>query len=142
MLRAVDPIAAEVQRVAEQQRLEPQWAAYVVSQSKPGGRRRRAIRTGGRCYCNGHCRWRWGAVPLVAKTRFFGTVSLDPIQAKKQFAVLVDEVILQFTKDARVNVRIAIEINADSAPGFGLALRREVKENCIVLAFKSAEFEE
>ncbi len=41
-----------------------------------------------------------------------------------------------------VNVKISIEIQADSAAGFDDGLQRTVKENCHALRFKSAEFEE
>ena len=63
---------------------------------------------------------------------------LDAIQAKKQFSDLVDEVILQFTSRPGVKVRIAIEIQADSATGFDDGTQRAVKENCNVLRFKNA----
>lgn len=35
-----------------------------------------------------------------------------------------------------------VEIEADSSSGFNEGLQRAVKENCKVLNFKSAEFEE
>ena len=63
-------------------------------------------------------------------------------KAKKQFADLVDEVVLQFTSRPGVKVKIAIEIQADSATGFDDVLQRAVKENCNVLRFKNAEFED
>jgi uncharacterized protein len=69
-------------------------------------------------------------------------IELDAIQAKKQFADLVDELVLQFTARPGAKVKIAIEIQADSAVGFDDGLQRAVKENCNVLRFKNAEFEE
>ncbi|WP_308388539.1 DUF499 domain-containing protein [Acidithiobacillus sp. AMEEHan] len=85
-----------------------------------------------------------GAVtaPQPPKKQFYGIVELDAIQAKKQFADLVEEVVQQFTIRPGVKVRIAIEIQADSATGFDDGLQRTVKENCNVLKFKSAEFED
>jgi predicted AAA+ superfamily ATPase len=77
----------------------------------------------------------------AAIKRFYGSIDLDPIQAKKQFADLVDEVVQQFTLRPGVRVRIAIEIQAESPSGFDDGLQRAVKENCNVLKFKSAEFE-
>ena len=41
-----------------------------------------------------------------------------------------------------VQVKIAIEIQAESPTGFDDGLQRTVKENCNVLRFKNAEFEE
>lgn len=75
------------------------------------------------------------------KRQFYGSIELDPIQAKKQFADLVEEVVLQFTAKPGVKVRIAIEIQAETETGFDDNLQRAVKENCKVLKFKSAEFE-
>jgi hypothetical protein len=85
-----------------------------------------------------------GEQPGAAKPsrkQFYGTIELDPIQAKKQFADIVEEVIMQFTSKQGVNVRIAIDIQAESGSGFDDSLQRVVKENCNVLRFKNAEFE-
>lgn len=76
------------------------------------------------------------------KKQFYGAIDLDPIQAKKQFADLVDEVVQQFTIQPGVKVKIAIEIQAESSSGFDEVVQRVVKENCNVLRFKNAEFEE
>lgn len=80
------------------------------------------------------------AAPSIKK-QFYGSIELDAIQAKKQFADLVDEVVLQFTSRPGIKVRIAIEIEAESATGFDDNVQRAVKENCKVLRFKNAEFE-
>jgi len=82
------------------------------------------------------------AAPQPIKKQFYGSIELDAIQAKKQFADLVDEVVLQFTSRPGVKVKIAIEIQADSTLGFDDGLQRAVKENCNVLRFKNAEFDE
>ena len=82
-----------------------------------------------------------GASSHSVKKQFYGSIELDAIQAKKQFADLVDEVVLQFTSRPGVKVKIAIEIQAEAATGFDDGLQRAVKENCNVLKFKSAEFE-
>lgn len=83
-----------------------------------------------------------GGLPQAAKKQFYGSIELDAIQAKKQFADLVDEVVLQFTSRPGVKVKIAIEIQAEASTGFDDGLQRAVKENCNVLRFKNAEFEE
>lgn len=75
------------------------------------------------------------------KKQFYGSIELDPIQAKKQFADLVDEVLLQFTSRPGIKVKIAIEIQAESTAGFDDGVQRAVRENCKVLRFKNAEFE-
>lgn len=81
------------------------------------------------------------AAGQAAKKQFYGSIELDPFLAKKQFADLVDEVVQQFTMRPGVKVKIAIEIQAESATGFDDGLQRAVKENCNVLKFKNAEFE-
>uniref|UniRef100_UPI0032AE937F hypothetical protein n=1 Tax=Acidithiobacillus sp. TaxID=1872118 RepID=UPI0032AE937F len=80
-------------------------------------------------------------VGQAVKKQFYGSIDLDPFQAKKQFADLVDEVVQQFTMRTGVKVKIAIEIQAESATGFDDGLQRAVKENCNVLKFRNAEFE-
>jgi predicted AAA+ superfamily ATPase len=75
------------------------------------------------------------------KRRFYASVQLDPIVAKKQFSDIVDEVLLQFTSRPGVTVRVAIDIQAESPAGFDDAVQRAVKENCNVLRFKNSEFE-
>ncbi len=82
-----------------------------------------------------------GNATQTVKKQFYGSIELDAIQSKKQFADLVDEVIMQFTARPGVKVKIAIEIQAESATGFDDGLQRAVKENCNVLRFKNAEFE-
>ena len=72
---------------------------------------------------------------------FFGTIDLDPVLAKKQFADIIDEVVLNFTARPGVKVRVSFEIEAESPAGFDDALQRVVRENCGVLKFKNAEFD-
>lgn len=80
--------------------------------------------------------------PRTAKKQFYGSASIDPVRAKKQFADLVDEVVLQLTARSGVAVSVTVEISASSAAGFEDELQRSVKENCNVLRFTTAEFEE
>ncbi len=82
-----------------------------------------------------------GGSSAPPRKRFYGSIELDPILAKKQFADLVDEVVQQFTSRPGVAVRISVEVQADSTTGFDDNLQRAVKENCNVLKFRSAEFE-
>lgn len=77
----------------------------------------------------------------TVKTQFYGTVDLDPFKAKMDFAMLVDEVVEQFTKRTGVQVKISVEIEAGSDAGFDENLQRTIKENCSVLKFNGAEFE-
>jgi len=74
-------------------------------------------------------------------TQFYASTSLDPVKAKMDFALLVDEVVQQFTAKLGVDVKISVEIQATSQAGFDDGLQRAVKENCNVLKFSSVEFE-
>ncbi len=83
-----------------------------------------------------------GGVPTNSPRRqFYGTVTLDPIKAKMDFATIMDEIVQQFTSKLGVDVKIAIEIQAQSKEGFDESLQRIIKENCNVLKFDNAEFE-
>lgn len=79
--------------------------------------------------------------PTTKKANFYGTVQLDPISAKMDFAQIMDEVVEQFTSQLGVNVRISVEIEAEKHEGFADNTQRAVKENCSVLKFNSSEFE-
>jgi hypothetical protein len=81
------------------------------------------------------------ATQPTLKKQFYGSTELDPFQAKRQLADLVDEVVVLFTSRPGVKVTIALEIQAESATGFDDGLQRAVKENCHMLRFKNAEFE-
>lgn len=83
------------------------------------------------------------AVTIAApsKNQFYGNIELDPIKAKMDFAMVVDEVVQQFTSKLGVNVEISVEIRATTKDGFDDSVQRTIKENCNVLKFGSAEFE-
>lgn len=76
------------------------------------------------------------------KQQFYGSVRLDPLKAKIDFATLMDEVVQNFTSQLGVDVVISVEINARSEKGFDANLQRAIKENCNMLSFGNAEFEE
>jgi hypothetical protein len=77
----------------------------------------------------------------AAKLQFYGTIDLDPIKAKMDFATIVDEVVQQFTARVGVDVEISVEIRAKSKDGFDESVQRTIWENCHVLKFGNAEFE-
>jgi hypothetical protein len=51
-----------------------------------------------------------------SRKQFYASIELDPILEKKQFADLVDEVILQRTSRPGVKVRIAVEFKPKLRP--------------------------
>lgn len=83
-----------------------------------------------------------GKTTPAQATHFFGTVDLDPVTATMEFSTIVSEVIQHFSAQAGVDVTISVEINACVKTGFDAATQRTVKENCGVLKFKSAQFEQ
>ncbi|MCM2542875.1 ATP-binding protein [Burkholderia glumae] len=82
-----------------------------------------------------------GTASQTINKRFYGVFDLNPIQAKRQFADLADEVVQQFTMRPGVNVTITVEIQAESLAGFDAGIQRAVTENCITLKFKPGSFE-
>lgn len=59
-----------------------------------------------------------------------------------EFDTIVDEVVQHFTAKLGVDVTISVEVQAKNSKGFDEPLQRTIKENCNVLKFGSAEFEE
>ncbi|MBX3631056.1 MAG: ATP-binding protein [Nitrosomonas sp.] len=78
----------------------------------------------------------------AARKQFYGTVSLNPVKAKLDFATIMDEVVQQFSEKYGVDVTISVEIEARSRDGFDEGLQRTIKENCNTLKFSNAEFED
>ena len=82
-------------------------------------------------------------VPVAAlPNRFFGTVEVDATTATMDFSTIVNEVIQHFAAQTGVDVTVTVEIEARTRQGFEAGLQRAVKENCGVLKFRSANFEQ
>lgn len=75
------------------------------------------------------------------KTRFYGSVEVNPITAKMAFGQIVDEVVAQFTSRPGTTVTIRVEISAVDKKGFDENLQRAVRENSALLKIEPAEFE-
>jgi len=78
----------------------------------------------------------------IKKKQFYGSINIDPVKSKMDFAMIVDEVVQQFTTKLGIDVDIFVEIKAKSTEGFDESLQRTIKENCSVLRFQNSEFEE
>ena len=78
--------------------------------------------------------------PPTQPTQFYGSIHIDPLKAKIAFADIIDEVVEQFTSKLNIDVRISVEIQAQSTEGFDESTQRAIKENCSVLNFINAEF--
>jgi hypothetical protein len=81
------------------------------------------------------------AKTMVLKKRFYGTIELDPVRAKLDFARVAEEIIQNFNLKSDTRVKVSVEIQAESTNGFDEKIQRTVRENSNVLHFKIAEFE-
>jgi uncharacterized protein len=79
--------------------------------------------------------------PQKLKTRFFGTVDLNPNTILKHIGEVSDEVLQLLTDDSGINVSVSIEVHANSPTGFDDSLQRALLENCKTLKFKHNQFE-
>jgi len=75
------------------------------------------------------------------KTRFYGTVRLDPHTGRMDFDQIYDEVISQLISKAGSRVDLRLDIEARHKEGFTDNVQRAVRENAKALEFDSAEFE-
>jgi len=75
------------------------------------------------------------------KNRFYGTVKLDPLQAKIEFPKIVNEIVQSFSIRLDAEINISVEIEAKTKDGFDEALQRTIKENSNVLGFDISEFD-
>jgi predicted AAA+ superfamily ATPase len=77
------------------------------------------------------------------KTRFHGTIKLDPRQPSRQMPTIAAEVLQHLTSLLGCNVEVTLEIHADYPDGFSEDIQRIIKENCATLKFeKDTNFEE
>ena len=80
--------------------------------------------------------------PASRKTRFFGTVELDPVRAQLQFTDIQKELIHHLQTAANATVTIRVDIEANNPDGYDEAQVRTVRENARALGFGDAEFDE
>ena len=77
------------------------------------------------------------------KTRFHGTIKLDPRQPSKQIPIIAAEVLQHLTSLLDCKVEVTLEIHAENLVGFPEDIQRIIKENCATLKFeKETAFEE
>ena len=80
--------------------------------------------------------------PAAKFRRYHGSVKLKPTSAALEFSTIAEEVIQHFTSKLGTNVRITVEIEAESEDGFDDNIRRTVAENSNTLGFDHGEFEQ
>ena len=72
----------------------------------------------------------------------FWKLCIQQVFGTNSMFLYFSEDVLLITGYLKAEVSISVEIQADSDEGFDENLRRTVKENCNVLKFKNAEFED
>jgi hypothetical protein len=77
----------------------------------------------------------------VAKTRFYGRVSLEPVRMLRDLGEIADAIVTQLGR-ADAEVKITIEVEATAKDGFDDDVRRTVSENARTLKFETHEFED
>jgi hypothetical protein len=78
---------------------------------------------------------------LAIKTRFFGSVKLNPARLNRDAAQISAEVVQHLTSLLGADVDVTMEIQAHSARGIPENVVRIVSENCKTLKFQTQGFE-
>ena len=80
--------------------------------------------------------------PPKPKTRYYGSVQVDPQRARRDLSQIADEVILRLTSIAGAAVSVTVEIESVRGEGFDDAAIRTISENSRTLNFYAHSFEE
>ncbi len=75
------------------------------------------------------------------KTRFFGSVELDPLKVSSSSQKVVDEVLQHLSAIYGSKVKVTLEIEVENENGFDETTRRVVSENSRTLGFREGEFD-
>jgi hypothetical protein len=79
--------------------------------------------------------------PATAKTRFFGSKTLNPDRYGLDFKRLADEVLAHLATTPGIQLEIRVEIEALAPDGFEDTKLRTINENANTMKFDSTEFE-
>lgn len=80
--------------------------------------------------------------PPKPKTRYYGSVQVDPQRAKRDLNQIADEIIVRLASLPGADVRITVEIETVQSEGFDDSTVRAISENSRTLNFRSHGFEE
>ncbi len=80
--------------------------------------------------------------PTKPKTRYYGSVQIDPQRAMRDLSQIADEIIVRLASVPGADVRITVEIEGLHDDGFDDATVRTINENSRTLNFNSHDFEE
>ena len=76
------------------------------------------------------------------KTRYYGSVQIDPQRAMRDLSQIADEIIVRLASVPGADVTITVEIEGLHGEGFDDATVRTINENSRTLNFNSHDFEE
>ncbi len=76
------------------------------------------------------------------KTRYYGSIDLDPKKYAQQMSVIVTEVIAKLAAQEGTQFSVSLDIEATNADGFTEQTIRTVGENSATLKFDQHGFEE
>ena len=76
------------------------------------------------------------------KTRYYGSVQVDPQRARLKLSQIADEVILRLTSITGAAVNVTVEIESVRGDGLDEAAIRAISENSRTLNFKAHGFDE
>jgi predicted AAA+ superfamily ATPase len=80
------------------------------------------------------------AVVDHAPRHYYGRVTLESARWMRSVSDIAEAIVGQLNRPGGANVRITVEIEADSPDGFDDGLQRTVTENAVVLKFSQSEF--
>ena len=75
------------------------------------------------------------------KTRYYGSVQVDPQRARRDFDQIAKEIIVALASVPGADIRITVEIEGLHGDGFDEATVRTINENSRTLNFESHDFE-
>jgi predicted AAA+ superfamily ATPase len=75
-------------------------------------------------------------------SKFFGRVSLEPVRLLRDVSDIAEAIVRQLGKAGKTDIRIRLEIDAESESGFSEEVQRTVTENARTLKFDNHEFED
>ena len=80
--------------------------------------------------------------PPKPKTRYYGSVQVNPQRATRDFSQIAEEIIVRLASIPGADVRITVEIESVHGAGFDDATVRAISENSRTLNFDPHDFEE
>ena len=81
-------------------------------------------------------------LPPKPKTRYYGTVGIDPQRARRDLSQIADEIIVRLASLPGADVKVTVEIEGMHGGGFDDAIVRTISENSRTLGLDDFGFED